>query len=148
MTAETNPEVSVEPTREEVKKAEWLVAAHCAKWKWPGLHQEQCSEYHLAVDAAAIGLAYARLASQPSGPATQQGATVGMVPWRGGDAAPADWDGGPVLMVDPSDYRGDAFVEVNVPPREMPWKRTVGWKVIVAYTPATLHTPPPVAQEG
>ncbi len=58
-----------------------------------------------------------------------------MKPWRGGDSAPSDWDGGPVVMVDPSDLSGDAFVEVNVPPREMPWKRTVGWKVIVAYTP-------------
>jgi hypothetical protein len=72
---------------------------------------------------------------RPSLPCKSGEGAGSMKPWRGGDSAPSDWNGGPVVMVDPSDLSGDAFVEVNVPPREMPWKRTVGWKVIVAYTP-------------
>lgn len=44
--------------------------------------------------------ARAALAAVPTIPATGEAIPEGMKPWRGGDAAPSDWDGGKVLFRD------------------------------------------------
>lgn len=60
---------------------------------------------------------------------TKAGVPAGMVPWHGGDSAPADWDGGPTLLRDGSHGDGED------------WRHLVGIddidsdNDIVAYTP-------------
>lgn len=70
---------------------------------------------------------------------TEQQIPAGMKPWAGGDAAPEDWDGGPVLSADGLILRG-------VP--DYDWRResdeegaVEGW-CILAYTPKATPSPP------
>jgi hypothetical protein len=59
---------------------------------------------------------------------------VGMKPWHGGDSAPDDWDGGPVLGEDGALYD---------PPIE--WQKPSGGPDVVAYTPRMAHVDPIVS---
>ncbi len=43
-------------------RAERIVSARCADWRWPDLDEDKVSEYWLAVEACAAGLAENRLA--------------------------------------------------------------------------------------
>lgn len=59
---------------------------------------------------------------------------AGMVPWAGGEPAPADWDGGPVLLAN-----GDLYAA----PVGHQWLAPFGENYVVAYTPKS----PPVVEE-
>lgn len=58
----------------------------------------------------------------------------GMNPWRGGDSAPEDWDGGRVLLAD-----GKSYCE-----KPKDWRASAPYRII-AYTPKSTpasHTAP------
>lgn len=63
----------------------------------------------------------------------------GMVPWAGGDSAPADWDGGPVLLAD-----GDEWAHKDA----TTWTHDCGTRNVIAYTPAAspAHATPDVGE--
>jgi hypothetical protein len=72
----------------------------------------------------------------PTPPDAGQGEIpAGMKPWRGGDSAPADWDGGPALHCD------QGFVDLPQPGE---------WQLgrIIAYTPKAPPQTPPDAGIG
>jgi hypothetical protein len=92
----------------------------------------------LAYRRASEILALAALATQPA--TSQEGERVRAItkPWRGGDGAPDDWDGGSVL-------RADGQIEHSDDITIQQWQRPIHgckWNV-VAYTSALAATPTP-----
>lgn len=79
--------------------------------------------------------------------ADEQGAIPeGMKAWAGGDAAPADWDGGPVFL-----RRGELWTQIQ----PLVWGRPYAGRGaeyesgdIIAYTPATLPPQAPAADRS
>lgn len=65
---------------------------------------------------------------------------AGMKPWDGGDTAPEDWDGGPVLVRNGDLIRRPERGELNL------WRHYAGWPLgdVIAYSPK----PPMVANNG
>lgn len=58
---------------------------------------------------------------------------AGMVPWHGGESAPADWDGGPVLLAD-----GERWGPYHASPGWATWDlEATNTRRIIAYTPRT-----------
>ena len=76
----------------------------------------------------------------PSDGVTIPAIPAGMKPWHGGDTAPEDWDGGPVLVRAGYLIRRPERGELNL------WRHYAGWPLgdVIAYSPK----PPMVANNG
>ncbi|WP_286880852.1 hypothetical protein [Sphingomonas sp.] len=80
------------------------------------------------------------LSTLPSDGVTIPAIPAGMKPWDGGDTAPEDWDGGPVLVRNGDLIRRPERGELNL------WRHYAGWPLgdVIAYSPK----PPMVANNG
>ncbi|MBB4616950.1 hypothetical protein [Sphingomonas abaci] len=127
-----------EPT--EAMIAAWESASPAAGWDaLQDMSDEDANRALVRAEWSAM------LAAAPTIPATGEAVPEGMNPWHGGDTAPSDWDGGPVMWIERA-----GLVRVGLKQAEQPWTHGAeNWFDIIAYTPkATIPATGHAATEG